>query len=121
MVPARLVPATGATQWTGGLGWAGSLPKAKVTLSLNGQDTKMKKVVTKEGLQDVLLGHDYLGICELIIKAATAAIENGTDQEIRYPNRKWLLKWQHQCQLQSVADPEWFLGVPLKSPSAGRS
>ena len=64
------------------------------------------KVVTKEGLHDVLLGHDYPGICELIIKAATAAMENenGTDDEIGDPNPIRLE--------EEVAAPEVAASVP---------
>ena len=67
------------------------------------------KVVTKEGLHDVLLGHDYPGICELIIKAATAAMENGTDEEIRDPNP---IRLEEEVAAPEVAAPEVAASVP---------
>lgn len=73
VVPAKLVAPsayTGQCQWTGGLN--GPLSTARVKLTVCGKDTEMT-VVTKEGLPEILLGLDYPGVYDLLIKSASAA------------------------------------------------
>ena len=84
VVPAHLVSLsayTGEKLWTGGLGWSGSLPKARLTLSLQGHETDMT-VVVKEGIPEVLVGRDFPGIFDLLIHSSTIAKQKGFD---KYP------------------------------------
>ena len=84
VVPAHLVSLsayTGEKLWTGSLGWSGSLPKARLTLSLQGHKTDMT-VVVKEGIPEVLVGRDFPGIFDLLIHSSTIAKQKGFD---KYP------------------------------------
>ena len=84
VVPAHLVSLsayTGEKLWTGDLGWSGSLPKARLTLSLQGHETDMT-VVVKEGIPEVLVGRDFPGIFDLLIHSSTIAKQKGFD---KYP------------------------------------
>ena len=77
VVPARLVPAlgyTGVRQWPRGLGRMGSLPKAEVTLSFNGQDTKMN-LLQPVGISDFL-------ICPVLYRCCSCLDDQFTDSRV---------------------------------------
>lgn len=90
VVPAHLVSLsayTGEQQWTGGLGWSGSLLRAKLTLSLQGNETDMT-VVVKEGIPEVLVGRDFPGIFDLLIHSSTIAKQKEVGKQVMVREEK---------------------------------